>query len=156
VFARRFSLPVAGIAAVVTTAAALVAPLPASAAAPIFLIAGIQYDPAGPDTRTNTHLNLEYISIRNNTTRPLSLKGYRIRDAASHVYFFPPTFSLKARSTVLIHTGKGRNSANHLYWGSGNYIWNNTGDTARLQNSLNKVIDFCTYKAVAGRTAVTC
>lgn len=155
-FVRRFSLPTAGIAAAVMTAAALVAPLPASAAAPQFLVAGIQYDPAGTDTRTNTHINLEYISIRNNTTRPLSLKGYRIRDAASHVYFFPPTFVLKARSTVLVHTGKGRNSANHLYWDSGNYIWNNTGDTARLQNSLNRVIDFCTYKAVTGRVAVTC
>ncbi|TDC28075.1 lamin tail domain-containing protein [Kribbella albertanoniae] len=144
----------AGIAAAVFASATLVAP--AEAAAPQFLIAGIQYDPAGKDTRTNAHINLEYISIRNNTTRPLSLKGYRIRDAASHVYFFPPTFVLKARTTVLVHTGKGRNSANHLYWGSGNYIWNNTGDTARLQNSLNRVIDFCTYQAVTGRAAVTC
>ncbi|WP_344156730.1 lamin tail domain-containing protein [Kribbella yunnanensis] len=145
-----------GIAATVFAAGALVAPLPASAAAPQFLIAGIQYDPVGKDTRTNAHINLEYISIRNNTTRPLSLKGYRIRDAASHVYYFPPTFVLKARSTVLVHTGKGRNSANHLYWGSGNYIWNNDGDTARLQNSLNKVIDFCTYKYVANRAALAC
>jgi hypothetical protein len=152
VFARRFVLPIAAIAALVTATTTL----PASAAAPIFLVAGIQYDPVGTDTRTNAHINLEYISIRNNTTRPLSLKGYRIRDAASHVYYFPPTFTLKARSTVLVHTGKGRNSANHLYWGSGNYIWNNEGDTARLQNSLNKVIDFCTYKAVAGRAALAC
>ncbi|MFF1818362.1 lamin tail domain-containing protein [Kribbella sp. NPDC058245] len=151
-FARRFVLPIAAIAALVTATTTL----PASAAAPIFLVAGIQYDPVGPDTRTNAHINLEYISIRNNTTRPLSLKGYRIRDAASHVYYFPPTFTLKARSTVLVHTGKGRNSANHLYWGSGNYIWNNDGDTARLQNSLNKVIDFCTYKAVAGRAGLAC
>jgi hypothetical protein len=152
VFARRFVLPIAAIAALVTATTTL----QASAAAPIFLVAGIQYDPVGTDTRTNAHINLEYISIRNNTTRPLSLKGYRIRDAASHVYYFPPTFTLKARSTVLVHTGKGRNSANHLYWGSGNYIWNNEGDTARLQNSLNKVIDFCTYKAVAGRAALAC
>ncbi|WP_165956622.1 lamin tail domain-containing protein [Kribbella antibiotica] len=155
-FARRFSLPIAGIAAVASAAAVLVAPLPASAAAPIFLVAGIQYDPVGPDTRTNAHLNLEYISIRNNTTRPLSLKGYRIRDAASHVYYFPPTFSIPARGTILVHTGKGRNGPNHLYWGSTDYIWNNTGDTARLQNSLNKVIDFCTYKSVVGRAGLAC
>lgn len=148
-FVRRFSLPTAGIAAAVMTAAALVAPLPASAAAPPFLIAGIQYDPAGTDTRTNTHINLEYISIRNNTTRPLSLKGYRIRDAASHVYFFPPTFVLKARTTVLVHTGKGRNSANHLYWGSGNYIWNNTGDTAYLKNSAGTLKDSCSWGSVS-------
>ncbi|GAA0596131.1 lamin tail domain-containing protein [Kribbella sandramycini] len=153
-FTRRFSLPVAGIT--VTLLAASTAVLPAAAAAPQFLVAGIQYDPAGTDTRTNAHINQEYISIRNNTTRPLSLKGYRIRDAASHVYFFPPTFVLKARSTVLVHTGKGRNSANHLYWGSGNYIWNNTGDTARLQNAANTVIDFCTYQQVTGRVAVKC
>jgi len=156
VFAGRFSTPIAGIAAAVVAAAALVAPLPATAAAPPFLVAGIQYDPVGPDTRDNAQINREYISIRNNTTRPLSLKGYRIRDAASHVYFFPPTFVLPARTTVLVHTGKGRNSAYHLYWGSSWYIWNNDGDTARLQNSLNKVIDFCTYKPVAGRAGVAC
>jgi lamin tail-like protein len=155
-FARRFSLPFSALAAAaVTVAAAVVAPLPASAASSV-LLTGIQYDPAGPDTRTNAHLNLEYVSIRNSSTRAVNLAGWRIRDAANHTYVFPRGYVLPGRTTAVVHTGKGRNTSVHLYWGSGNYIWNNTGDTARLQTPLNKTVDTCSYKYVAGRARVAC
>ncbi|HET6529553.1 MAG TPA: lamin tail domain-containing protein [Actinoplanes sp.] len=53
---------------------------------------------------------------------------------------------LGAGKRVYLHTGKGTD-AQHRYQGSGNYIWNNTGDTAYLRNAAGKTIDTCTWKS---------
>jgi hypothetical protein len=39
----------------------------------------------------------------------------------------------------------GINNATNLYWGSGQAIWNNTGDTATLRNSGGQIVDTCSY-----------
>jgi hypothetical protein len=139
-----------------TATAALLAPLPASAATPPVAFTRLQYDPAGTDTRTNAHLNLEYVLVRNNTAKPLALAGWRVRDVANHTFVFPRGYVLKARATVVVHTGKGTNTAANLYWNQTNYIWNNTGDTARLQTPANKLIDTCKYTSVRNRVGVAC
>lgn len=102
----------------------------------------IQYDSPGTDNRTNASLNAEYVVLKNVTTRNISIKDWTVRDAANHVYKFG-SFTLGAGKSVTLHTGRGTNSATHRYWGSGNYIWNNTGDTATL-------------KTPSGTTAYTC
>lgn len=102
----------------------------------------IQYDSPGTDTRTNSSLNAEYVVLKNVTTRNIAITNWTVRDAANHVYKFG-TFTLGAGKSVTLHTGKGTNSSTHRYWGSGNYIWNNTGDTAIL-------------KTPSGTTAYTC
>ncbi|HZX06804.1 lamin tail domain-containing protein [Kribbella sp.] len=139
----------------VAVAAAAVAPLPASAVSPV-LFTGIQYDPPGPDYRTNAQLNREYVVVRNNSTRSVTLAGWRIRDAQNHTFVFPRGFVLRGRTSVVVHTGRGRNTSVNLYWGSGNYIWNNTGDTARLQTPANRTVDTCSYRQVSGRARVAC
>jgi predicted extracellular nuclease len=153
VFVRRFSLPI--VAAVLTAVVGFAVPLPAMAASSVVLT-GIQYDPAGKDTRTNAHLNLEYFSIRNVSTKAINLSGYRVKDVANHTFVFPRGYVLKGRTTAVIHTGKNRNTAVQLYWNQGNYIWNNPGDTARFQTPAGKTFDTCTYKAVTGRARVAC
>lgn len=42
--------------------------------------------------------------------------------------------------------GKGKNSSTHVYWNQNNYVWDNTGDTAYLQNTTGKTLLSCTYK----------
>jgi Lamin Tail Domain len=102
----------------------------------------IQYDSPGSDTGSNTSLNAEYVVLKNVTTRNISITGWTVRDTANHVYKFG-TFTLGAGKSVTLHTGRGTNSSTHRYWGSGAYIWNNTGDTAIL-------------KTPSGTTAYTC
>jgi hypothetical protein len=151
---RRFSLPVA----VIATAVAVLGvanPLPA-AAAPTLAFTAIQYDPPGPDTRTNAHLNQEYVLVRNSSTRAVNLGGWRIRDVQNHTFVFPRGYVLRARTTAVIRTGRGTNTSTTLYWNQNNYIWNNTGDTARLQTPANRVIDSCGYRSVTGRARVAC
>jgi hypothetical protein len=43
-----------------------------------------------------------------------------------------------------------------VYWGSGNYIWNNTGDTATLRNASGKTLDTCSWTYKSGRAWVGC
>jgi hypothetical protein len=155
-FARRFSLLISGLAsAALTVAAAVIAPLPASAAITVVL-SGIQYDPPGTDYLTNAQINQEFFTVRNISTRPINLSGFRVLDAANHLFVFPRGYVLPGRTTVIVRTGKNRSRALTLYWNQGNYIWNNTGDTARFQTPAGKTFDTCTYTAVPGRYRVAC
>ncbi len=57
-----------------------------------------------------------------------------------HTYQFPASFTLKAKTTVTLYTGKGTNTATKLFWGKGVYVWNNEGDTAYLYNAQRKIV----------------
>jgi hypothetical protein len=125
---------------------------PAQAANPV-LIGKIQYDSPGSDTRTAASLNAEYVTIKNVTRVARSLKGWTLRDAQNHVYSFP-AFTLGAGRSVIVHTGTGTNNASNLYWRSGNYVWNNAGDTATLKNAAGTTQDTCRWTTTApGYTA---
>ena len=129
---------------------------PASAATPSLRFHGAQYDSPGKDTRSNASLNAEWISLVNSGSKAVNLKGYTIRDASSHVHTFGNTTIAGGGGRIWLHTGKGTASARTVYWGSGNYVWNNTGDTATLRNASGKWLDNCSWKSKSGRTWVGC
>lgn len=105
----------------------------------------IQYDSPGLDTRTNKSLNAEYFTIRNTGAARKNLKGVTVRDAQNHVYKFSTNFYLAGGKSVVVHTGKGTNTSTHRYWGRGNYVWNNTGDTATMRSPSGDVLDRCRW-----------
>lgn len=116
-------------------------------------ITKIYFDSPGADTGSNSSLNAEWIAIRNTGTTGRQLLGWRIRDAAGHVYHFG-SFKLPAKTTVKLHTGSGFDSfPNHVYWEQGNYVWNNDGDTAKLKNKAGTVVDKCSYSGAGSSVA---
>jgi hypothetical protein len=117
--------------------------LPANAAGAI-QFRKIQYDPPGSDTRTNSQLNAEYVTIKNTGTTTRTLTGWTVRDPQNHVYTFS-SFKLGPGQSVRLHTGNGTDTAHHLYWGRGWYVWNNTGDKAILRSSGGTLKDTCTW-----------
>ncbi|AGL20923.1 lamin tail domain-containing protein [Actinoplanes sp. N902-109] len=129
---------------------------PAQAATPALRFHGAQYDSPGSDTRSNTSLNNEWISLVNSGSKAVNLKGYTIRDASNHVYTFGSVSIAGKGGRLWLHTGKGTANAKNRYWGSGNYIWNNTGDKATLKNASGKTVDTCSYGSKKGRTWVAC
>ncbi|MFI5932895.1 lamin tail domain-containing protein [Actinoplanes sp. NPDC051494] len=129
---------------------------PASAAQPALRFHGTQYDSPGSDTRSNSSLNAEWISLINSGTKPVNLKGYTIRDTSNHVYTFGNVAIAARGGRIWVHTGKGTNTSKHRYWGSGNYVWNNTGDKATLKNASGKSLDTCSYAKKSGRAWVGC
>ncbi len=121
----------------------LVAVQPASAAGGV-RIKEIFYNSPGSDTGSNTSLNAEWIQLHNSASHAIKLTGWTVRDAAGHVYKFGK-FTIFAGGSVKIHTGHGTNTHKDRYWGSGNYIWNNDGDTGTLKRANGTVVDRCHY-----------
>jgi hypothetical protein len=143
---KRFMIPLLAVVPVVVIGTAVVSADAATVPAVSFTRA--YYNSPGTDNRSNTSLNAEYVRLTNNTSKAIQLKGWTVRDTSNHVYTFG-SFSLAAHKNVYIHTGKGTNGKPHAvdrFWGSGNYIWNNTGDTATLKNTKAKKIDTCSWK----------
>ncbi|WP_327329202.1 lamin tail domain-containing protein [Streptomyces sp. NBC_01201] len=141
----RTAAPLA-LAAATALAGSLLASAPASAASHQggLHLGKIQYDSPGKDTRTNTSLNAEYVDIHNNGRSKLQLRGYKLKDDTGYTYTFP-SFTVAAGKTVRVHTGKGGNSAAHVYWNRGSYVWNNTGDKARLIKPSGTLLDSCSW-----------
>lgn len=117
---------------------------PAAQAANRMEIHKIYYNPPGRDVRANWAYNREWIQLHNRSGSRITLTGWTVRDAQGHTYTFR-TYTIKAYGYVRIHTGKGTNTQTDRYWGLGNYVWNNTGDTATLKNRSGTVIDRCSY-----------
>lgn len=134
--------------------AAVTAGLAAPAeSAPRWEIDRIYYDPPGADNRTNAHLNLERVEIVNRTSQIADLRGYTLRDVAGHVYRFATTTRVAPGGKVTVHTGRGTNTSGHKYWGMGNYVWNNPGDTAYLRNAPGTLIDSCRWTTIGTGTS---
>ncbi|WP_369374042.1 lamin tail domain-containing protein [Streptomyces sp. cg36] len=127
-------------------AAVAVVPTQAQAASGSVHLYKIYYDSPGTDTRSNASLNGEYVQIRNTTSRAVSLKGWTLTDASNHRYVFG-NYTLGKGATVTVHTGKGRNSAAHLYQGRAAYVWNNDKDTATLKKANGSRVDSCSYNS---------
>src|SRR5262245_28445426 len=123
---------------------------PADAAGPAKL-GRIQYDSPGSDRGSNASLNAEWATIANKGAKTRTLTGWTLRDTAGHVFRFP-TFKLKPGKSVRIHTGRGSNDANDLYWRQDWYVWNNDGDKAILKNKAGTKADSCSWGDGPGAT----
>lgn len=89
----------------------------------------LQADPAGVD------LQAEHVALRNDGDHTLDLGGWSIMDAAPrrpHRYVFNAGHRLPAGATLRLYSGRGPDSADRLYWGRRQAVWNNTGDLALL------------------------
>ncbi|MGW5418946.1 lamin tail domain-containing protein [Streptomyces sp. NPDC003943] len=135
------------IAAAATAAAAglLLLPSQAQAAGSVHLYK-IYYDSPGTDSRSNTSLNGEWVQIANTTAYAVNLRGWTLTDASGHKYTFG-NFTLGKGKTVTVHTGRGTNTAAHLYQGRAAYVWNNDRDTATLKKSNGIRVDTCSYNS---------
>ena len=119
---------------------------PASAeAVPAIRITQIQYDSPGSDTGSNTSLNTEWVRITNTTAQNRSLSGWTLKDKQGYTYRFP-TFTLKAKASVVVYTGKGSATSTKRYYNRTWYVWNNTGDSAYLRDSKGVLKDSWTFK----------
>jgi glucose/arabinose dehydrogenase len=111
---------------------------------PAVRIAAIRYDAPGVDRRTARSLNGEWVRLRNLGSRAVALTGWTIRDADRHAYRFR-RYVLGADSSVTVHTGPGRSSAAHRYWGRAAHVWGNARDRATLRAVGGAVVDGCRY-----------
>jgi tetratricopeptide (TPR) repeat protein len=94
----------------------------------------VEFDPAGRDYTG------EFVLIKNTATTSVDLTRWTLRDAGGkHKFVFPP-FLLGATDLVRLWTRRGINDRANLYWDSTGAIWNNSGDTAILQDASGKQV----------------
>jgi hypothetical protein len=129
-------------AAVFLAVAIAVVAFPAAAFGAI-RIHKIRYDPPGADYQSNSQLRAEYIVVKNTGGKARQLRGWVVKDRAGHRFRFP-RYRIPSGGYVKIHTGSGRDRRGDLYWGSGNFIWNNDGDKAALRWK-GRTRDTCRY-----------
>jgi len=96
-------------------------------------------DPPGPD---EDDPNAETVTIANTGSGPAALGGWVLRDTSStHRYTFPAGFVLPPGGQVVVHTGCGDDSTTALHWcNAGSLVWNNTGDTAYLEDPAGNTV----------------
>lgn len=99
--------------------------------------------PAPPDVNVvMVDATNEFIVVRNDSDREVSLAGWYVEDEARHRFdAFPVDFVLAPRATVTIHSGEGTPSDVDLYWGRKSEVWNNDGDTAFLYDHDDQLVD---------------
>jgi micrococcal nuclease len=104
------------------------------------VVSDINADAAGND---NENLNGEYVEFTNNGDSSIDMTGWTLSDSADHTFSFPAGFELGSGDSVTIYTGSGEDSETELYWGMGNAVWNNNGDTVIVTNDTGeRVIEY--------------
>lgn len=136
-------LLVTGAAAIAVAGAGVLVATPADAASAV-QIYRVYYNSPGSDTRSNKSLNGEWVQLFNTSRLSKNMKGVKLRDKTGYTYTFG-SYKLAGRKSVYIHTGKGKNTTTHRYWGKSGYVWNNTGDTAYLLYASGKLADKCSW-----------
>ncbi|MFI7386706.1 lamin tail domain-containing protein [Streptomyces sp. NPDC049813] len=150
----RSAAPAALVAAALAGPLLAVAPASAAAHQSGLHLGYIQYDSPGSDNRSNGSLNGEWVNIHNNSRSAVQLKGYKLKDNTGYTYTFG-SYKIGAGKTVKVRTGKGANAAGVRYWGRGSYVWNNTGDKARLIKPSGAQLDSCSWSRL-GSGGVSC
>lgn len=133
--------------------AALIAPA-AGATGSRMQITFIAYDSPGADNGSNYSVNQEYVTISNTSGDRISVAGWHLYDRDGHAYTLP-SISLAGHSKIRIHTGTDSNSDVDKYWGLAYYVWNNSGDRARLRDNKNGLVSQCSW-SVDGKGYKAC
>lgn len=64
------------------------------------------------------------MSIENTTGSAVDMSGWTLNDENGNRYTFPDGYSLGRRSILRVWTQVGVNSANDLFWGRTESVWN--------------------------------
>jgi micrococcal nuclease len=93
--------------------------------------------------RDGENLNDEYVTIVN-LGPDLEIGGWSLSDEADHRYAFAD-FTWATGVELRLHTGSGTDGDGVFYWGASSPIWNNTGDTLRLEDATGTQVLVYSY-----------
>ncbi|OON82862.1 lamin tail domain-containing protein [Streptomyces tsukubensis] len=104
------------------------------------VLGDIQYNSPGPDTRSQRSLNGEWVTVTNNSRRPVNLRGWTLTNSHHQSYRFH-SLRLGAHKSVKVHTGSGIDNRRHVHEGRRDHIWGNRHDTATLRDARGQRAD---------------
>ncbi|MBT2447457.1 lamin tail domain-containing protein [Streptomyces sp. ISL-43] len=104
------------------------------------VIGDVQHDSRGRESRA---LNREWVEVKNTGRHSVDLRGFTLTDRDGNRYRFNH-LRLDGRSSVKVHTGKGRDTHRDVYQDRRQQIWDER-DTATLRDGRGRVIDTETW-----------
>jgi endonuclease YncB( thermonuclease family) len=105
-------------------------------------IAGVEYDPAGPD---GERMNDEYVVIVNHGAGTVDLDGWILRDESSHNRYRFGRHTVEPGGAVTVRSGCGSDGGDTVFWCSDAPVWSNGGDTVILQDRSGNVATSRSY-----------
>lgn len=106
---------------------------PEAGGEPNVVVSEIVEDPPGEP-------NEEDVVFENTGGGTADMSGWTVSDEADQTYTFPDGFTLEPGESVTLNVESGTDTESDLYWGSGNPIWNNGGDTVVLRDTQGRVV----------------
>ncbi|WP_405686730.1 lamin tail domain-containing protein [Streptomyces sp. NBC_01387] len=106
----------------------------------VVALGAVHFNGPGRGHRPGQGLDAEWVTVTNNSRRPVELKGWTLSDAQHHSYRFH-ALRLGAHKSVKVHTGTGRDSGRDVYQNRHASIWDRAGDTATLRNARGRITD---------------
>jgi competence protein ComEC len=86
----------------------------------------------------------EYVEIQNQDRLPIQLQGWNLSDESNHRFIFP-AYVMQPNQTCRIYTNEDHPEWCGFNYGSGEAIWNNSGDTATLRDGQGNRISQYQY-----------
>jgi hypothetical protein len=68
------------------------------------------------------------------------MTGYEIRDESGATFRVPDGFAVDSGGSFRLYTGSGEDSETALYWGRGQPVWNDDGDTVTVEDDDGEVV----------------
>ncbi|MFE6846592.1 lamin tail domain-containing protein [Streptomyces sp. NPDC057686] len=103
------------------------------------VIGDVQYDSPGRNDRSARALNGEWVEVKNTGRHSVNLRGFTLSDRQGNRYRFND-FRLEGRSSVKVHTGKGRDTRHDVYQDRRDQVWDER-DSATLRDNRGNVVD---------------
>jgi endonuclease YncB( thermonuclease family) len=77
------------------------------------------------------NLNGEWIKVKNPSAQTLDVSGWLVRDSFHREYVFRPGTTIAPGRSLYVHSGRGSDSPEHLYWNLGGTIFENVSSDGR-------------------------
>ncbi|MFY1634459.1 lamin tail domain-containing protein [Solwaraspora sp. WMMB335] len=116
----------------------------------------VQYNPGGPDDGTHALVNREWLELVNRGTEPINLRGYVVHDDSGRTYRFGDVVIQANGGRIWLRSGPGEDTARTVYWNSGGFVWDVSGDKAVLRNRKGQTLHTCSWSFVPDRNWVRC
>ncbi|MBW3663591.1 MAG: cell wall-binding repeat-containing protein [Actinobacteria bacterium] len=104
-------------------------------------ITGVVADPAGDDVAFDGG---EYLTVRNDASSNVTMTGWYVLDAANNRLNWCG-ISIAPGATARLYSGDGNDGADHCHAGRGSAALNNDGDTLRLYDPGDNLVDTFSY-----------
>lgn len=102
----------------------------------------MRYNAMGDD---RDNINDEYVEFRNKCEHAVGMEGWKVEDSSHNSYVFQP-FTAAPKKTFKLHSGKGNDTGEDLFWGSARPIWNNEDDRLAAWDAEGQLMLNYTYK----------